>query len=157
MKNSILLTIIALFSLEVNKAQTFNLTDTIFKTGDQLTRGELYDGDCHIDLINYPFIDSLANFLLKNKNISIEIHFHSDIRGNDQYNQKRTEVCGKSRLTSLFESKYPNLNLDRIVFLCFGESKPLFSQSDIDKIIDKNTKEKAHEANRRTVIKIIKT
>lgn len=138
-------------------AQTFRLTDTTFIVGDQLTRAQLYNPNCQIDADNLPFLDSLAKFLIINRQIAIEIDFHSDIRGTAELNQSVTEICGQSRLVSFLKYDYPDINTDRIKFGCFGGSQPIYNQIYIDKIIDKADKEKAYAANRRTVIKITQT
>lgn len=136
-------------------AQTFQLKDTLFYVGDQLTHSGLYNPDCQIDMRSVPFLDSLSNFLMKNKQITIEIGLHSDIRGSSESSKRVTEVCGQKRLTSFFESKNPDL-IKRITFKCFGESKPIFTQKEIDKIPNREEKQRANFANNRTVIKIIK-
>jgi hypothetical protein len=139
----------------LSNGQTFRLTDTTFHVGDQLIRGQLYNPNCQINIEDKPFLDSLASFLIKNGRIAIEIDIDSDIRGTAELNQMTTEVFGKSRLTNFFKYDYPAINLERIKFGCFGGSQPIYTQKEIDKIIDNVEKEKTYAKNRRTIIKII--
>lgn len=133
----------------------FKFSDTTLYVGDKIVTSQLFNPDCQIDISAFPFIDSLAKFLLKNENIVIEINFHSDVRGDYKMNQARTEVCGKDRLKDMFASRYPKIKQDRIIYKCHGESQPIFTQKAIDKIPNEIEKKKAHAANRRTVVNII--
>ena len=149
------LTILILFLQSHNPtwAQSFHLTDTMFTVGSQLIHGTLYNPNCQLNNTDRPFLDSLAKLILRNKQISIEIELHTDIRGSEDSNLRRTEVCGKSRLMDFFQSKDPKL-LERITIKCFGESQPIFTKKEIEKILNTAESEKAHLANSRTVIKI---
>lgn len=70
-------------------SQTFNLTDSIFSTGDiykpQVGKIQFMFYSDSIIPLSYPTLDSVADFLLKNPNIIIEIGVHSDSRGSDKY------------------------------------------------------------------------
>ncbi|MCU0440369.1 MAG: hypothetical protein MUC49_20960 [Raineya sp.] len=147
----ILLQIVSLLSY----SQTFNFTNSIHKVGDLLIRGQLFTPDCHISVKEIPFIDSLGKFLSKNTQIIILIEFHTDIRGSEELNKSSTEICGKNRLEKYFNYRYPDITKDRIQYACIGESQPIYSQTDIDKIKDLKEKEFAHSKNRRTIVKII--
>lgn len=136
-------------------AQTFKLTDTAFSPGLTLVRGQVFNPDCQIDLNSFPFIDSLAKFLIANEHIAIEISFHTDIRGTPKANQLRTEFYGKYRLSEMFAGRYPTIKKEKIRYVCNGESKPIYTENAIKKITDKVKKQRAHNANARTVIKIL--
>lgn len=149
------MTILILFFQSPNSiwAQSFHLTDTTFTVGSELIHGTLYNPNCQLNITDLSFLDSLANLILRNKQISIEIELHTDIRGSEESNLRRTEVCGKSRLMDYFQSKDPKL-MERITFKCLGESQPIFTKKEIEKILNTAESEKAHLANSRTVIKI---
>lgn len=136
--------------------QTLDLNKQSFKIGDYLVRQELFNPDCHISPEGISFVDSLANFLVKNSNVSITIEFHTDIRGSAEFNKKRTEVCGKGRLQGYFNNNF-GINEHRIAYACIGEDKPIVPEKEIIKIKDKKTEEEAHAKNRRTVVIITKT
>lgn len=158
MKNIFVFLALFIINCKISNAQkTFNFSDSTFQVNSQMTLPQLFNPDCQIDVNNFPIIDSLANFLFKNKNLSIQVIFHTDTRGNSETNQSKTEICGKNRLQEMFSSKYPNLQLDRISYECKGESNPIFTKKQIDQLVSKIEKEKAQKANRRTVIKIINT
>lgn len=155
MKRTFSTFLILLLFHNISDAQTFKLTDTIFYPGLKLVRGILYNPGCQIEINSLPFVDSLAKFLIANENIVIEISFHSEIRGAEKMNQMRTEGCGKSRLESMFTYNYPSINKERIKYVCYGESKPIYTLNEMEKITDKNKRNIAHMANARTVIEII--
>jgi len=138
-------------------SQTLDFDNSDMKIGDSLIYSELYTVHCQMDENNIPFIDSLANFLIKNKQVVVSIEFHSDIRDDSEQNKNRTKICGKDRLMDYYIETFPNLNKNRIHYFCFGESNPLISQKNIDAIKDPKEKENALAQNSRTVIKIIQT
>jgi len=152
----IMKTLTLLFLLLSNAVfgQGFQLSDTTLKIGDSLVIRTLYDGDCSI-YRNTSFVDSLANFLVSHPNVSIEIEFHESINGNSTFLQKRTEICGKSRVEDFFKNYYPNIMPESIVFKCLGGSKPIYSKQAINALLSEDEKQKAHVANRRTVIRIL--
>lgn len=136
--------------------QTFKLTEQEFQVGSQMTRSPLHSQDCQIENDKIPFLDSLASFLIRNKQIAIEIEFHSGTRGTREFNQALTDICGKSRLQDFFKSKYPNINQSRITYICLGESAPIYTQEEINKINDESEQARMERKNARTIIRIVK-
>lgn len=158
MKNLFIFLVVSVIYCKISFAQkTFNFSDSTFQVNTQMVLPQLFNPDCQIDINNFPIIDSLANFLLKNKKISIQIIFHTDTRGNLDANQLRTEICGKNRLQEMFYGRYQKIQSDRISYECKGESEPIFTQKQIDQLTSESKKEDAQKVNRRTVIKITKT
>jgi peptidoglycan-associated lipoprotein len=100
-------------------------------------------------------LDYLYKLLTDYPNFVIELAAHTDSRGSFNHNlvlsQHRAESCYKY----LVEVK--KINPKRIVPKGYGSKHPLISDAEIAKLPTSDLKEKAHQTNRRTVIRIIDT
>ncbi|PIP54343.1 MAG: hypothetical protein COX07_05860 [Bacteroidetes bacterium CG23_combo_of_CG06-09_8_20_14_all_32_9] len=79
---TLLITVTFLLTISIIiKGQTYNLNSTKFKVGDKYVPRPniLFDfGKWSIKPENYSLIDSIANFLIENSNLKIEIGYHLD-------------------------------------------------------------------------------
>ncbi|MDJ1467110.1 OmpA family protein [Cytophagaceae bacterium DM2B3-1] len=93
---------------------------------------------------SYPELDRVAEFMVENPAITIEIAGHTDAMGTDEYNLKLSE----GRVTSVKDYLTSRKGLDpgRIVVHGYGESVPLAD----------NETEEGRAQNRRVEFKIIK-
>lgn len=139
---------LALCSCSVKR---FSLSDTKVKSGQVFTTyGISYSLGQDSILVDKckPTLDSIFNFLNSHPDIKVEFGAHTDIRGDDEKNLALSQYRA-DRLKEYFIRK--TINPDRLVAKGFGETKPIRSKKEQDKLGDH-----AKNVNRRTTIKIIK-
>jgi len=117
-------------------------------------------------------LDKLIEVLNLNSNITIELSAHTDFRGTEQYNQTLSQGRANSVVTYLIKK---GIKTERLIAKGYGESEPrkltkkvaakysFLNQGDvltedyINNLADDKQREVAHEINRRTEFKVIKT
>jgi hypothetical protein len=77
------------------------------------------------------YIDSIANFLEKNKGLKINVESYTDSRGNLLYNDTLSFSFARRAGISLFDK---GVELLRINFVGFGERKPRIVNLSISKL-----------------------
>lgn len=97
-------------------------------------------------------LNEFANYLLQNKALKIELGGHTDSRGNALENTKLSTERAKSVHDYLIAKGVPSTQLS---YKGYGSTQPIYSDEVIDKMISEKEKEKAHQANRRTIYKVI--
>jgi outer membrane protein OmpA-like peptidoglycan-associated protein len=100
------------------------------------------------DSLNY-----LVDLLERNETFVIQLESHTDSRGNASYNkelsQKRAQTCVDYLISR-------GIARDRLVAVGHGKERLLKSDADIAKMRTEDEKERAHQANRRTVFRILR-
>jgi outer membrane protein OmpA-like peptidoglycan-associated protein len=91
-------------------------------------------------------LNELAYKLAKYPTLSIRINSHTDTRGTDMYNQVLSEKRAQS--TRDYIAKVGNIDLDRLSFKGYGESKPITNCGDF-------CTEAQHQQNRRSEFEIV--
>lgn len=122
-------------------------------------------GDIEIEGIEYDFdkatlrpksleiLDKIVELLKVNDNLTIELSSHTDSRGNDAYNLRLSQSRAQSCVDYLLLKGIPKV---RVIANGYGETRPIISQADIDKMVDKSPEfESAHQKNRRTAFRVI--
>ncbi|MFM8243768.1 MAG: OmpA family protein, partial [Crocinitomicaceae bacterium] len=97
-------------------------------------------------------LNEFANYLLQNKALKIELGGHTDSRGNAMDNTKLSTERAKSVHDYLITKGVPSTQLS---YKGYGSTQPIYSDEVIDKMKSEKEKEKAHQANRRTIYKVI--
>jgi outer membrane protein OmpA-like peptidoglycan-associated protein len=92
-------------------------------------------------------LDKLADFLLKNDNIKVELSSHTDSRGSDSQNQKLSQARAQSCVDYLLSK---GVKKENIIAKGYGESKLVNRCKN-----GVNCSEEEHQANRRTEIKVL--
>jgi peptidoglycan-associated lipoprotein len=133
------------------------------------------EGEIEIKGIEYDFdsanlreqskkeLDKLLEFLNLNSGISIEIRSHTDIRGNDDYNQILSDARAKSVVDYLILN---GISKDRLRPKGYGETTPAEVQKEdgtmvsltpeyINSLATEDEQEEAHQRNRRTAFKVL--
>ncbi len=114
------------------------------RIGESIILQNIYfDFDKYI-LLNksFPNLDSIANYLAKNRNIRIQIFGHTDNVGTKEYNDELSNKRAKSVVDYLIKK---GITKDRLQSTGFGSRFP----------IDSNDSEEGRQKNRRIEIKII--
>ncbi|HBF89047.1 MAG TPA: hypothetical protein DDX39_10435 [Bacteroidales bacterium] len=155
-----------------NGQSIFNLTDSVFKVGQIQKIHVTYDfsGGCHPRVESVPLLDSIYDFLEKNRDLKIEVGGHTDYRG-DSITNKRLSDMRASRVKEYFIEK--GIDINRLEHKGYGEYRPTIvdaktneqypflnlgqklTEDYIKKLDTVEKQEIAHMLNRRTEIKII--
>jgi hypothetical protein len=169
-------TILLLINVSVviaqNSERYFEFNDTIFHIGqikDFEIEYQISGGGYPLKEF-IPILDSIADFINKNKNIKIEIGTHSDFRGASDANISLTEMRAEKVKNYLI---YKGIDPERLKSVGYGESEPIvvdnllnqrFSFLPIGTILNKefcesqtddDRKEIICKINRRTTLKIL--
>ena len=92
-------------------------------------------------------LDKMVTFLENNPAICIELHGHTDTRGNDQDNL----VLSQNRAKAVYQYLIDHgIVKERLAHRGFGETQPKISNEEIAKLGTESAKEAAHQENRRT-------
>lgn len=155
MKYIFYFSIVLLFSFQdpgyVKKANK-TIKDTEFSVGDiiQIPSIPFYSSTEYGEM-NSTTKDSLnavAEFLLKNPNLTLELTNHTDYRGSEEYNNRLSAEKAKACVTYLTKEK--NIDATKITPRGCGENFLLTDEDDIKKIKGKKEKEAMHQMNNRT-------
>lgn len=132
----------------------FSLQDSVVFEGEIIRPNILYDlNHCGPRPESFPWLDSLVTFLNTHPNVVIEIGNHTDTRGSDASNMKLTDCRSRSVALYLFSK---GIAESRVIYKGYGETQPIISEAEINKVKSKQGKEELHQVNRRTEIKIVK-
>jgi outer membrane protein OmpA-like peptidoglycan-associated protein/tetratricopeptide (TPR) repeat protein len=101
---------------------------------------------------SYNELDKVVELLNKNPKLKIEISSHTDSRGSDAYNLKLSQERAQSCVDYLVSK---GVDKNRLIAKGYGESKPLITDEEINKLPTEEEKEAAHQKNRRTEFKIL--
>ena len=97
-------------------------------------------------------LDKVVELLNQNKNTRVELGAHSDSRGSDAYNLKLSQDRAQSCVDYLTSK---GIDKSRLTAKGYGESMPIISDADINKMTTEKEKEDAYQQNRRTEFKIL--
>ncbi len=96
-------------------------------------------------------LNKLVDYLNMHSTMKIEIGGHTDTRGDANENQKLSEARAKSVYEYVVAK---GINADRLSYKGYGETMPVITDAEIDKLTSEKEKEDAHQLNRRTEYKI---
>lgn len=147
-------TLFVLLASFFSRAQTFTLQDSLFETGSIFRTYSIdYEFDKKTPFSkSIPVLDSIADFLLKQKRLVIEIGCHTDSRLSDLYASALTKRQAEFVMGYLIRK---GVDRKRLKALGFAAIKPLIPDSEIKKLKTKEEREAAHQKNIRTEFKII--
>lgn len=132
----------------------FTLNDTVFQekqihTGYQI----MFEFDKYVlRPSSYPFLDSLAAFLLKNDSLVIEVRNHCDSRRPDFYSTRLTQRRAQAVAEYLIAK---GIDSARLIAKGYEASMPLISDQEIAKMKSKDEQERSYQKNRRTEFVIL--
>ncbi len=127
---------------------------SIIPQGDIVIPGIEYDYDkATLRPESKKICDDLADFLLLNNNLSVEISSHTDIRGSDVYNQRLSQERAQSVVDHLIGR---GIAKERLLAAGYGEKKNLVSEAEINAMRTNEEKEAGHQKNRRTAFRPFK-
>ncbi|WP_341902147.1 OmpA family protein [Fluviicola taffensis] len=141
------------------KAQgTFNFSDTVFTLGQRhrlALRYALSEGRVIVDSTSILQLDSVIQFLNKNRQVIVEIGVHTDSRGADSSNLKMTQWRSEQVRNYLVKQGVPE---SQMTAKGYGETQLIIPEEEINKYkkTNKLQYEKLHQMNRRTELKIIR-
>lgn len=135
-------------------SKPFAFSDTTFKQGQFLPLWDIYFELGRPELKTTPQfqLDSLADFLKKNKTLKVEIGVHTDFRGDDKLNlalsQKRAIALEEYLISKGVER-------NRLTAIGFGETKSVISYENWQKISDTHRCGYHGRTNRRITVVIL--
>ncbi len=148
---------------------TVGLSNSTTMTREFPMKEVVLDVEYDMPLVLYPFNESellinaevnsadSLNYLLsimeRNETFVIQLESHTDSRGNATYNkelsQKRAQTCVDYLIGR-------GVARDRLEAAGLGKERLLISDAEIAKMSSEDEKERAHQANRRTVFRILR-
>ena len=133
-----------------NPVQTFELEivlDKIYANKEIVLENIYYDYDkWNIRPDAEPTLNRLADMLLQNPAIRIQLGSHTDCRGEDRYNQNLSQKRAQSAVNYLIGK---GIDESRLSAMGYGETAPAAS------CVCTRCTESEHQANRRTTFKIL--
>jgi outer membrane protein OmpA-like peptidoglycan-associated protein len=152
-----------------DRFSTVGLSNSTTMTREFPMKEVVLDVEYDMPLVLYPFNESALliddevnsadslNYLLsimeRNETFVVQLESHTDSRGNASYNrelsQKRAQTCVDYLISR-------GVARDRLVAVGLGKERLLISDADIAKMSTEEDKERAHQANRRTVFRILR-
>jgi OOP family OmpA-OmpF porin len=96
-------------------------------------------------------IGIIVHFLNENPMIKVNIIFHSDEIGGDAANQALSQRFAEQFRKYLI---HHGIKMNRIIPIGMGESKPLTTSEEIEKLKTEEEKDEANAKNRRVEIQI---
>ena len=131
------------------KSKQFEVNDIILapKIYFQLSGGQRVISE------HYDSVKVIADFLLANPTIVIELGVHSDIRGPEASNLKLSERKALN-LKAVLEHHF-NIQPERLIATGYGESYPIITEKEV-MAAPTEEKENLHAINRRVEIRILK-
>lgn len=148
-------TLLLMFCISMGFSQSFSLNDTSFTVGD------IYRPDTSIYFAydspqilprSHHQLDIIVEFLEKNSELIIEVGVHRDTRGSARYSTCLD--CNRARSVKqyLIDKGIPE---NRLQDKGYGESQPIISDAEINKLKTAHEKEEAHTTNRRVEFKVV--
>lgn len=152
-----------------DRFSTVGLSNSTTMTREFPMKEVVLDVEYDMPLVLYPFNESellinnevnsadSLNYLLsimeRNETFVVQLESHTDSRGNASYNkelsQKRAQTCVDYLIGR-------GIARDRLVAVGHGKERLLISDAEIGKMRTEEEKERAHQANRRTVFRILR-
>lgn len=137
---------------------TFNFSDTLFTLGQKHHLDLHYvlcQSDAIVDSTSILQLDSVIQFLNRNKQITIEIGVHTDSRGSDPSSLKLTRLRSEQVTNYLVKRGVPE---SQLTTKGYGETQLIISEEEVNKYkkTNKLQYETLHQRNRRTELKIIR-
>ncbi|HET6245264.1 MAG: OmpA family protein [Bacteroidetes bacterium] len=131
------------FALQTTKKKEIAFPEVLYDLAKFTLRPESHDS-----------LDFLYQTLIDNPTIVIELNSHTDSRGGQKPNQILSENRAKSCVTYLVSK---GIAADRMLAKGYGKDQLLISDAEIAKLKSNEEKEAAHQKNRRTRFKVIRS
>ena len=148
---------------------TVGMTESTTFAREYFLKEVVLDEEYAMPLVLYPFneakllIDATVNsadslsYLLdimeRNESFVIQLESHTDSRGKDDYNKNLSQQRAQTCVDYLVSR---GVAADRLVAVGKGETMLLVSDSEVNAMASEDEKERAHQANRRTVFRILR-
>jgi hypothetical protein len=143
----------------LNGQDKFNWTDTLFTAGQTRTikLKRAFDGPCTVKPCydfgtNKATYDTLVNFLKRNKEVSINLVWHTWTEGSSDYNLAISKRMSEGLILELARQ---GIEKGNIFSIGFGEARPIFSESDLEKITDYKKRSETDRENERVEVIIV--
>ncbi|MBK6952169.1 MAG: PD40 domain-containing protein [Crocinitomicaceae bacterium] len=120
--------------------------------GEVTLENVFFDLDSYnLRAVSYVELDKLAQYLNDNPTMKIELQGHTDTQGDDKHNLELSHNRAKAVYEYLISKGIPK---ERMTYKGYGETQPVVTDEEIEKMTTDKEKKAAHQKNRRTVYKI---
>jgi OOP family OmpA-OmpF porin len=125
----------------------------MIEAGDVVIEGIEYDLDkSTLRPRSMEILDRVIELMKLNGNINIELNAHTDTRGSDAHNMALSQARAQSCVDYMI---LKGISKDRLNAKGYGETKPIYSDAEIEKLPTKEEKEAEHQKNRRTAFRVV--
>jgi outer membrane protein OmpA-like peptidoglycan-associated protein len=140
-------------AINPNLCKTFTLQDSVFDPGMVM---RTYSISWNLDKSDlrkesYPLLDSIVVFMNKHPNVKLEIGHHTDSRNSESYS---TQLCCMRARTIVDYLVSKGIATERLTAMGYGETCLLIPDSEVEKQTSLSDRERLHQMNRRTELKI---
>jgi hypothetical protein len=143
-----------IFSQTKGRLRNKTLKDSVFSKGDIIKIPEIIYGMSNTWYPTMPdSVKPIADFLNKHKNLVVELGCHTDTRGKAEFAAK----LSVHRVLSPYDYLVRELKVDtnQLKYKGYGSSRPIILDAEIKKAKTQAEKEKLHQKNQRTELKVI--
>jgi outer membrane protein OmpA-like peptidoglycan-associated protein len=98
--------------------------------------------------VSYVELDKLVQYLKDNPTMKIELQGHTDTQGDDKHNLELSHNRAKAVYEYLISK---GIAKERMTYKGYGETQPVVTDEEIEKMTTDKEKKAAHQKNRRTV------
>lgn len=144
-----------MFGQKANKT----ILDSAFKVGDIIKLPEVPFQSCcwgspdGVTSSTKDTLNKIGNFILRYPSLIFQLESHTDQRGEPGKNSKLSQERANSIRKYLIHS-FP-IDSTKLIAKGWGDSDPIFTDKDIQKVKTKEEKEYLHAQNRRTQLRIV--
>jgi iron complex outermembrane recepter protein len=119
------------------------VSDTAIAIVERASKNILFENNSSkLRKVSYTALDEVAELLMEDPNLNLEIEGHTDSRGDEAFNQKLSERRAAAARAYLIKK---GVDASRIISTGFGESQP----------VDTNDTEEGRFNNRRVILKLV--
>lgn len=132
------------------------LNDTTYNVGDKILSPRLiFGGECFCQIMpeTEDSLQLFVDFLKSNPQFKIEFGSHTDTRGSDKYNLYSSNNLAQGVTNWFIQTQ--DIDSMQVVPKGYGETEPLFTDTDIATYDTDEQKERKRQCNRRHVLTII--
>lgn len=139
--------------------ENFNWTDTVFIVGQTRTvklkrafNGPCTAKPCYDFSTNKQTYDTLVDFLIRNKEVFVNLVWHTWTEDSPDYNLAVSKKMSEGLIVELIRQ---GIDKKRISAIGFGEARPIFPENELERIADYKLRSEKDRMNERVEVIIV--